>query len=190
MMGAIERLLSCTINAMRRPGNILKDLRLTVITAAFAVAMIAAAALTDINIVQLNLNFLQNIEKNELDELLSVIVIIMAALFIDLWLLRKRRQAEIEAEKLRILKATMRTVQDIVNNFLNNLLLFEMEVKSKVPPHTLDQLDELSLSTYEKLKALGDLEQVQESALAIGAGIELPPTAQRREGQQGAEAKH
>ncbi len=36
---------------------------------------------------------------------------------------RLRRERELETERLRVLKATMRTVHDIVNNFLNGLQL-------------------------------------------------------------------
>jgi hypothetical protein len=90
---------------------------------------------------------------------------------------RKQRQAEVEAQKLRTLKATMRTVQDIVNNFLNNLLLFEMEAQGKVAPHELDKLEDLARQTYDRLKSLADVESVRESPMGISPGIAYPEPA-------------
>lgn len=44
--------------------------------------------------------------------------------------LQATRDAEIQKEKLRILKATMRTVQDITGNFLNSLQYFTFEIQN------------------------------------------------------------
>jgi hypothetical protein len=145
------------------------------IAAIFGGVLVALASLRDIDL-KLNLNFLHGIENNEIDDVLIGLAVIFVGLTVDRIISerRKRRLAEIEAQKLMILKATMRTVQDIVNNFLNNLVLFEMEAKTKVPRHWLDQLDEVTQQTYLKLKALGDVESVQEKPLAAGLGIDYP----------------
>jgi hypothetical protein len=151
---------------------IIKEMRVTIVAAVLATALIVAVCLTDIDFVQLNLKLLDGIEKHEMDDVLSAIALIFAGLAIDLWQRRKRHQAEIDAQKLRTLKATMRTVQDIVNNFLDNLLLFEMEAQAVMPPGSLDALEELAQQTYQKLKALGDLESVRETPLTSGVGKE------------------
>jgi len=152
----------------------LKDMGLTIIAAITAAGIVAAAALLNFDLVTVSLPFLERIEKHKVDDMLAGFVLIVLAVAIDLWRRRKRHQREIEEQKLRTLKATMRTVQDIVNNFLNNLLLFEMDMQANVPPRAFEQLDELARQTYEKLKALGDLQEVRECSLAVGAGIEYP----------------
>ena len=44
-------------------------------------------------------------------------------------------------ERLRILNATMRTVQDIVNNLLNNIQFFRTEAEGVSPEEALNHLD-------------------------------------------------
>jgi hypothetical protein len=153
---------------------ILKGMWATLVAVGLAIVMILIATLTNVDLINLNLKLLNGIEKNEIDDLLIAGALICVGLTIDLWQRRKRQQAEIDAQKLRTLKATMRTVQDIVNNFLNNLLLFQMDAAAVMPHGSLDSIEELSQQTYQKLKALGDLESVRETPLATGAGIEYP----------------
>jgi hypothetical protein len=157
--------------------KILREMKLTAVAALLAIALVLTAALGNIDLVTVNLKLLNGIEKNEMDDILCGLALIFVGLAIDLALRRKRHQTEIEAQKLRTLKATMRTVQDIVNNFLNNLTLFEMEAAAVMPKGSLDELEELTRQTFEKLRALGDLETVPEQSLAVGVGIRLPPAA-------------
>ena len=84
---------------------------------------------------------------------------------------RRQAQREIDAQRLKVLKATMRTVQDIVGNFLNNVQLFQIEAEGKLPPESLAELEALARETAGRLTALGNLEEVQEVPLAIGSVI-------------------
>jgi hypothetical protein len=156
--------------------KMLKDLRVTLIAAALAATMILSAAWGNIDLVKLNLRFLEGIERHEADDLVSGFLLILAAIIIDRVLChrRKRREAEVQAEKLRTLKATMRTVQDIVNNFLNNLMVFELEAAATMPSESVDQLERLIHETSAKLKSLGNLTSVEEKPLAAGVGIAYP----------------
>ena len=87
---------------------------------------------------------------------------------------RQRLNAEIEIQRLRVFRATMRTVQDIVNNLLNGLQLVHLEAESQLPPDTLMLVDRLIKEAAVKLKALGDLETLNEKEMAIGPGIDYP----------------
>ena len=135
--------------------NILKEMRVTIIGALLAVAIVMMASLTDIDVVKLDLRLLDGIEKHEVDDVVSGFMLILVGLIIDRFLSarRKHHEAEVEAQKLKTLKATMRTVQDIVNNFLNNLMLFEMEATVVMPDGSLDPLQELIQQTSQKLTA-------------------------------------
>ena len=46
------------------------------------------------------------------------------------------------AEQLRVVQVTMRTVQDIVNNCLNQLLLLRMDAEGHVPAESLELYDQ------------------------------------------------
>ena len=80
-------------------------------------------------------------------------------------------QAQGQAERLRILKATMRTVHDIVNNALMSLQLFRIEAEPHISSRSLVLFDHIVAETAAKLKAIGDLEDVTETQMATGTGI-------------------
>jgi two-component system, sensor histidine kinase and response regulator len=86
-----------------------------------------------------------------------------------------RLNEEIHLQRLRVFKATMRTVQDIVNNLLNSLRLAHLE--AELPPEMLTLVDRMIEEAAAKLKALGDLETVQEKQMAVGPGIDYPSSA-------------
>ena len=94
---------------------------------------------------------------------------------------RMRAEAEVirlntdtQRQRLRVLKATMRTVQDIVNNMLNGLQLVHLQAVGHVPAETLELMDEAIRECAAKLKALGDLETVTEKEMVLGPGIDYP----------------
>ena len=89
----------------------------------------------------------------------------------------KRLNDEIQLQRLRVFKATMRTVQDIVNNLLNSLQLVHLEAEGQLPAEMLTLVDRVIQEAAVKLKTLGDLETVKEKEMAIGLGIDYPGSA-------------
>jgi PAS domain S-box-containing protein len=86
----------------------------------------------------------------------------------------KRLNDEIQLQRLRVFKATMRTVQDIVNNLLNGLQLVHLEAEDHVSAETLELVDRTIQEAAVKLKVLGDLETVTEKEMGLGLGIDYP----------------
>lgn len=89
------------------------------------------------------------------------------------------KNAMIQEEKLKILKATMHTVQDITGNFLNNLQYFTFEIgeNKTLSPESIKKLDELIHDTAHRINKLGNLEEVREKKMAgdmIGIDYEYP----------------
>jgi len=84
------------------------------------------------------------------------------------------QRLEVQKERVKVLHATMRTVQDIVNNGLNNLQLVRIEAEEKkaLDPETLSLMDRIIRETSDKLKKLGSLDAVPEVEMAIGTGID------------------
>ena len=83
---------------------------------------------------------------------------------------------EIQRQRMRVFKATMRTVQDIVNNLLNGLQLVQLEAEGE-PAEMQSQVDGVIREAATKLKALGDLETIKEKEMAAGLGIDYPGAA-------------
>ena len=81
-----------------------------------------------------------------------------------------RDREEIHAEKLRTLKATMNTVQDLVGNSLNSLQLICIELESGNIPDakSLQQIQKMVTQSSDKLKKLSEITDVIEVERASG----------------------
>jgi PAS domain S-box-containing protein len=79
-----------------------------------------------------------------------------------------------QVQRLKVLKATMRTVQHIVNNALMSLHMFRTEVEGLASREALGLFDQTLLDTAARLKVLGDLDRVVETQMEMGSGIEYP----------------
>lgn len=85
---------------------------------------------------------------------------------------RLAREVHLQEERLRVVRVTMRTVQDIVNNCLNQLQLLRLEAEGHVPPDTLAHFDNSIQHASAKLKALGDVQEFAERPMASGSSID------------------
>lgn len=93
------------------------------------------------------------------------------------------REIELQQEKLKVLRATMCTVQDITGNFLNNLQFFTFEIERSrtLSPESVQKLDALIHDTSQKIQALGNVDQVREKKMAgnvIGIDYDNPERTQ------------
>jgi len=86
----------------------------------------------------------------------------------------KRLTEGLQLHRLRVFKATIRTVQDIVNNLLNSFQLVRLEGEGQLPAELLTLVDQMVQEASVKLKTLGDLEMVNEKEMAVGTGIDYP----------------
>ena len=87
-----------------------------------------------------------------------------------------RNDAYAQALRLRVLRATMRSVQHVANNFLCSVQLFCEECDGRVPAESVERLERRIREMSCQLKALGDLESVQECNMAAGPGIAYADT--------------
>ena len=81
------------------------------------------------------------------------------------------RTAQVQVARMKVLRATMRTVQDIVSNALTSLQMFRFIAEQHVSPASLQQFDQIITDTAARLKALGDLNEVVETEMVMGPGI-------------------
>ncbi len=85
-------------------------------------------------------------------------------------------ESQLQGEGLRVVRVTLRTVQDIVNNCLNQLQLLRLAAESLVPDESLILFDEAIQDASEKLRALGNMEVFAEKPMAAGKGMLLGST--------------
>lgn len=81
---------------------------------------------------------------------------------------------EADAQRLRVFKATMTTVHEIVNNALTNLQYVRVRAEDRLDGELLQLFDRVIDETSSKLRGLGTLQEVNERALAVGPGIDWP----------------
>ena len=85
---------------------------------------------------------------------------------------RMEREAQRQAERLRVVHVTMRSVHDIVNNCLNQLQLLRSEAEGHVPEESLRLFDQAIYSAAARLKALADMDEFTEKRMGIGMGLD------------------
>jgi hypothetical protein len=146
---------------------------LTTAALALAVGVLLVALIGHVNLIAMPARFLDRIEQSEIDDIVTAVALVLVALTADgIGAARRARRARrLENERVRVVKVTMRTVQDIVNNCLNELQLLRFEAEGHVAPETLAQFDVTISQTAAKLTALGDLEAYTEHQLVVGMGL-------------------
>lgn len=87
---------------------------------------------------------------------------------------RKKHKVEVQEERLKVLRATMVTVQNIVNNFLTGIQLFQMEAEEKnaLDPESLALMDSIIKDTATKLNQIAELDSVSLKKMAVGIGLD------------------
>ena len=147
----------------------------TLATSLLAAAIVAAAFLGDVDLIQWNTKLLERIEVHEVDDIVAACLAIFFGVLADylIAIRSNRRQADIQAQRLHVLRATMRTVQDIVNNALNGMQILRLDGDGVLPKESLDLFDTTIAETASKLKALGDLQGTPERQMASGVGIDF-----------------
>jgi hypothetical protein len=139
---------------------------------ALAVIVVVVALIWDLSAFDLPGVDIIGIEANETDAIVITCLLVIPAFFIDRSVTRQRaHEAQLQAEQLRVLRVTMRTVQDIVNNNLNQLQLLRVQAEDRVPDETLTLFDETIQNTASRLTALANLDVFSEHPMTIGPSI-------------------
>ena len=145
----------------------------TSVTLAFALIVLAIGLFGNIDVFELPSVSIPGIEPGEMGEIVTAMLLVIPAFFVDYIVARQRaHEAHLRAEQLRVLQVTMRTVQDIVNNNLNQLQLLRMEAEGHVSEDTLRLFDEALRDTATELTELGNMRAFAEKPMAAGSGLE------------------
>ena len=153
-------------------GHLLRRFPYSSVALALALLVMVAGLFWHIDVFNVPGLDIIGIEETEAGEIAIAFLLVIPAFFVDRVIARQRaHEAQLQAGQLRTLKATMRTVQDIVGNALMSLYLFRMEAEPNVSPDSLKLFDDIVADTSAKLKALGDLTFVTETDMSMGPGI-------------------
>ena len=110
-----------------------------------------------------------HLDNYELDEVGLAAFIIMLGVTIDLFRqkLNEKQRRKLHADRLRTMRSTMATVDDIINNFLNNMALFcsKAQLGDVLNHEEIELLESEIIATKEKLQQIHDLEVIVERDL-------------------------
>ncbi len=110
-------------------------------------------------------NFFETVEKYELDEFFIAGLIVLVFFTADLLL--KERKRRIEHEKVKIYKAMLSSAHHVLNNFLNQMLLFKITAEDTpgFDKEVLDLYDVVMEEAKEQISALSSITEVSEERI-------------------------
>lgn len=105
----------------------------TTITLLFALAVLAAGLIWHIDLIQTPIRLLEEFERSEIDEIITLLLLVAAGFTADRMIETRRARARIEAERLAAVQTTMGSVRTTVNDFVTqlNLLRSDLQTDSK-----------------------------------------------------------
>jgi hypothetical protein len=154
--------------------GLLRRFPYTSVAFALALVVLALGVVWHINVFSVPGASIVGLEETEIGEIGIAFLLVVPAFFVDRVVSRQRRhEAQLQAEQLRVLRVTMRTVQDIVNNSLNQLQLLRIEAEGIVPDDTLTLFDQTIMDTTAQLTALGNMDAFAEKSMASGSSLDV-----------------
>lgn len=115
------------------------------------------------------LELLSEFEMAKAHELIFLALVLILGVAIDQTrnAVRYRSQRRLDGARHQVVKTTMATVQDIVNNALNNLIFIHIEAEKSqaLSQESLQTFEHIISETAEKLREINELEIVEERNL-------------------------
>lgn len=139
--------------------------KLSLIGLALASAILFISLALKVDVFESIIEYLSILEHHEADEF--VIPLVILALFAFLDQTRRQRLDHVEIEKIKIYKAMLASTHHILNNFLNQMLLFKMTAEDTpgFDPEVLALYDKIIESASLQIAALGSIGQIDETTI-------------------------
>lgn len=152
----------------------MRRVRATAAATTLAVFLLLLNFISGVDFIDVVGKLIEGIPANHLDEILIAILLVCIGTAIDGTAARHQRdrEAEIQAQRLMVFKATMRSVHELVNDSLNQMQLFRMQAVGLMPEESLTSFDDLIERTAEELRALGNLQSTPERDTPLGRSID------------------
>lgn len=147
----------------------------TLIATVIGIVFYTVAALTNINVMENIIKFLGQFGNYSLDELPIVGFIISNGFIIDIIIKRmqKENNLQLNLQKIHVLKSTVRTMQDVVNNLTVAVQYCKLNIeeKNEIETESFELIDDVIKSTAEKMEALANLEEVDVKEIYSGVFV-------------------
>jgi hypothetical protein len=121
------------------------------------------------------INFLEQFESLALDELLIVGFIISMGVIVDIMRNKteKEYKLQLHLQRLQVLKSTLRTMQDVINNLIVALQYFKVNAEEHgyLDEESREVIDTLIKTTTEKIDTLSNLEDANVKEMYSGLSV-------------------
>ncbi len=136
--------------------------RLTLIGAAIAALIVVLSNMFELDPFDRLVELFESVEQYEIDEYFIAALVFLLFWLADLLLLK--REQRVEAEKIKIYKAMIFSTQHILNNFLNQMLLFKMAAEETpgFDQNVLNMYNKIISDTTEQIEALSSITEISE----------------------------
>ena len=143
--------------------------RLTALASLVTTTLLFCAWCFQLDLLETIILGLEKLEHLKIHALILPAFVGAGALSIDLWIANRKQavEAKIQEQRLRMMQTTVRTLQHVVNNYLNNMQLFRPEEEG-LGSESLELFDTLNQRVAESLKRLGDLSEPREKETGAG----------------------
>lgn len=139
--------------------------KLLVIGAVIALIVYMTTIVNDIDLFERIAQALVKLEKYEVDEFIFPALIILVFAYANeiIW----KRDILIEHEKLKIYKAMVWSSQHVLNNFLNQMILFRLTAEDtpNFDSKVLAMFDEIMIEAEGQIKALSNVSNLEENEI-------------------------
>jgi hypothetical protein len=149
--------------------KIFKNFPATFISAFIGATILAMSLALDLDIFERLIALFETIEHLEVDEIIIPLFILIIGISIDSYQKhnRKKKLMLIAETKLDYLNTIIRTVQDIVGNSMNNLVLYSLEAKETggLSKESIKELDDLIQFTTNEINELANTNEIYEKEI-------------------------
>lgn len=144
----------------------LKKYNLTLIGLAAAALAYAIIMIAELEVFEAFVEFVEEYEAIELDEIFVPLGLFLLFAFIDL--IHRHRVQRVEIEKKKVYQAMLRSSNHVLNNFINQMQLFRFyaEETEGFPKDALRLYDETIEEASAKIKAMSNVTKVDEETIS------------------------
>jgi hypothetical protein len=141
-------------------GSVMKRYVLFLIGPIASVMMYLFIIATERDYLKMVVQFLTGFKDHQADRLVFPAAILL--FFVITQLLLNNRRDTIELEKARIYRAMLRSIHHVLNNFLNNMILFKIAAEKTpgFPEDVLSLFDEIIADAEAQIESLGGVERI------------------------------
>jgi len=147
---------------------VVEEYRVTIIGVVSACIIYVTSVIFDLDLFESFVAFVDSLEAYEADELVFPVLLVFMSVLADVY--RRKKQAQINEERLKVLTGVMINVDHLLRNLLNTLYYFKdiMQSSNDIADTTVELLDRVIDETAKELTILSKVKEIPDDAAEKG----------------------